>query len=389
MKGKFSSMDIGKYPVVVIGSGLYGLTIAEQVSSQIGIPVLVLEKRSHIGGNTWSEIDDETGIEIHKYGSHLFHTSNPRVWEYLNRFTQFSNYQHRVWTSHLEKVYPMPINLATICEFFGRQMSPDEAKELINSHISEIRSEPQNLEEKAISLIGRPLYEAFIRDYTEKQWQTNPKDLPASTISRLPVRYNFDNRYFNDVWEGLPNGGYAAMLNAMVSNPLIDIRLNIDFFDIRNLINSNQIVVFTGPIDQYFEYREGRLQWRTLDFKLETHFMGDYQGTSVMNYADLNVPFTRIHEFRHLHPDRDYPKDKTVIMKEYSRAAVGADEPYYPVNTRADRDILNRYRELAKLEKNVFFGGRLGTYQYLDMHMAIASAISTFENELGRKIRVR
>jgi len=379
-------MEIGAYPVVVVGSGLFGLTIAEQVTSLLGVPVLVLEKRGHIGGNAWSEFHDETGIEIHKYGSHLFHTSNHRVLTYLNKFTEFSSYQHRVWTSHHGKVYPMPINLGTICEFFGYQMSPDQARDLINSQTIEIAGEPQNLEEKAISLVGRPLYEAFIRDYTQKQWQTNPKDLSANIISRLPVRYDFNNRYFNDVWEGLPKNGYAAMLNAMAANPLIDIRLNVDFFDVKSLIKGDQTLVFTGPIDQYFKYSEGRLQWRTLDFEIETHFVRDFQGTSVMNYSDLEVPFTRIHEFRHLHPERDYPQDKTVIMKEFSRAATGMDEPYYPVNTLPDRDILTRYRELAKLEKNVFFGGRLGTYQYLDMHMAVASALSMFDNDLKHRI---
>lgn len=380
-------MEIGDYPVVVVGSGLFGLTIAEQVTSLLGIPVLVLEKRGHIGGNAWSEFHHETGIEIHKYGSHLFHTSNQRVLTYLNKFTEFSSYQHRVWTSHNGKVYPMPINLGTICEFFGYQMSPDQARDLINSQRIEIVGEPQNLEEKAISLVGRPIYEAFIRDYTQKQWQTNPKDLSANIISRLPVRYDFNNRYFNDAWEGLPKNGYAAMLNAMAANPLIDIRMNVDFFDVKSLIKGDQTLVFTGPIDQYFEYSEGRLQWRTLDFEIETHFVRDFQGTSVMNYSDLEVPFTRIHEFRHLHPERDYPQDKTVIMKEFSRAATGKDEPYYPVNTRPDRDVLTRYRELAKREKNVFFGGRLGTYQYLDMHMAVASALSMFDNELKHMLR--
>ena len=380
-------ISIGDYKVVVVGSGLFGLAVAEQITSSLGIPVIILEKRSHIGGNAWSEIHDETGIEIHKYGSHLFHTSNKRVWDYLNRFTQFSDYQHRVWTTHNDKTYSMPINLGTICQFFNRQMTPTQAKDLISSYTNEIDSEPQNLEEKAISMVGRPLYEAFIRDYTAKQWQTDPKDLPGSIIGRLPVRYNFDNRYFNDTWEGLPLNGYASMIEAMCANPLIDVRLNTDYFDIKSQLNSNQLIVYTGPIDQYFNYREGKLRWRTLDFKIETHSVGDFQGTSVMNYADLDVTFTRIHEFRHLHPERDYREDKTVIMKEYSREATDSDEPYYPINTPSDRDILNRYRELAKEEKNVVFGGRLGTYQYLDMHMAIASAISTFENLLEPKLR--
>ena len=380
-------MAIEDYKVVVVGSGLFGLTIAEQVATKLGLRVIVLEKRSHIGGNAWSEIHNETGIEIHKYGSHLFHTSNQRVWDYLNRFTKFTDYQHRVWTIHNKRTYSLPINLGTICHFFDRQLSPTQARKLIDSHANEIKMEPQNFEEKAISLVGRPLYEAFIRNYTAKQWQTDPKELPTSIISRLPVRYDFNNRYFNDTWEGLPVNGYASMLEAMCSNPLIDVRLNTDYFEWRKYLNPNQLVVYTGPIDQYFDYREGRLRWRTLNFEIETHEVADYQGTSVINFADLDVPFTRIHEFRHLHPEREYPMNKTVIMKEYSREALVSDEPYYPINTPEDRKILDRYRELAKMEENVFFGGRLGTYQYLDMHMAIASAISMFENQIKPRIR--
>ena len=387
-EGNCPLIALGDFKVVVIGSGLFGLAIAEQVTSVLGIPVIVLEKRSHIGGNAWSEIHDETGIEIHKYGSHLFHTSNQRVWNYLNKFSEFSDYQHRVWTIHNDKTYSMPINLGTISQFFNRQLSPTQARDLIDSQAREITKEPQNLEEKAISMVGRPLYEAFIKGYTAKQWQTDPKELPGNIIGRLPVRYDFNNRYFNDTWEGLPVNGYASMIEAMSANPLIEIRLNTDYFDIREQLSSNQLIVYTGPIDQYFNYQEGRLRWRTLDFKIETHKVADFQGTAVMNYADSDVSFTRIHELRHLHPERDYRNDKTVIMKEYSREAMGSDEPYYPINTALDRDMLNRYRELAKLEENVFFGGRLGTYQYLDMHMAIASAISTFENQLEPKLRL-
>ena len=378
-------MKISNYPVVIVGSGLFGLTVAERIADQLGLKVLLLEKRSHLGGNAWSEIHEETGIEIHKYGSHLFHTSNPVVWNYLNRFTDFSDYQHRVWTNHLGKTYSLPINLSTMSSYFGEQLSPDQARELIASHRKEILGDPENLEEKAISLIGRPLYDAFIKNYTAKQWQTDPRELPSSVISRLPVRYDFNNRYFQDTWEGIPIDGYASMLTKMVANPLIDLRLNIDFFDIKHEIENSQLVIYTGPIDQYFQYRYGKLNWRTLDFEIETHFTADYQGTSVMNYSDLTVPFTRIHEFRHFHPERNYPLDRTVIMKEFSRKADVGDEPYYPVNTKEDRAILNSYRELAKNEKTVLFGGRLGTYQYLDMHMAVASAIALFENQV-RKI---
>ncbi|HEX2176987.1 MAG TPA: UDP-galactopyranose mutase [Nocardioidaceae bacterium] len=370
--------------LVVVGSGFFGLTIAERCATQLGRKVLVLDRRNHIGGNAYSAPEPQTGIEVHQYGAHLFHTSNKRVWDYVNQFTSFTGYQHRVFTIFKDKVYPMPVNLATICEYFGRYMSPDEARALVAEQADEIDSEKaENFEEKGISLVGRPLYEAFFRGYTAKQWQTDPKNLPAAIVSRLPVRYNFDNRYFSDKFEGLPVNGYTAWLETMADHPNIEVRLESDFFDVRDDILGNVPVVYTGPVDAYFDYQAGELSWRTLDFELEVKNVGDYQGTSVMNYAAEEVPYTRIHEFRHFHPERDwYPRDRTVIMREYSRFAEKGDEPYYPINTAEDREKLLAYRDLAKAEPDVLFGGRLGTYKYLDMHMAIGSALTMFENKL-------
>jgi UDP-galactopyranose mutase len=370
--------------LVVVGSGFFGLTIAERCATQLGLKVLVLDRRYHIGGNAYSEREAETGIEVHKYGAHLFHTSNKRVWDYVNQFTQFTGYQHRVFTIYKGRVYPMPVNLATICEYFGRYMTPDEARALVAEQADEIDTDKaENFEEKGISLVGRPLYEAFFRGYTAKQWQTDPKDLPAAIVSRLPVRYNFNNRYFSDTFEGLPVNGYTAWLENMADHPNIEVRLDTDFFDLRGDLLGNVPVVYTGPVDAYFEYQAGELSWRTLDFELEVQKVGDFQGTSVMNYADEDVPYTRIHEFRHFHPERDwYPDDKTVIMREYSRFADKNDEPYYPINTAEDRQKLLAYRDLARAEPDVLFGGRLGTYKYLDMHMAIGSALTMFEIKL-------
>jgi UDP-galactopyranose mutase len=370
--------------LVVVGSGFFGLTIAERCATQLGRKVLVLDRRNHIGGNAYSAPEPQTGIEVHQYGAHLFHTSNKRVWDYVNQFTGFTGYQHRVFTIFKDKVYPMPVNLATICEYFGRYMSPDEARALVAEQADEIDSEKaENFEEKGISLVGRPLYEAFFRGYTAKQWQTDPRNLPAAIVSRLPVRYNFNNRYFNDTYEGLPVDGYTAWLENMADHPNIEVRLESDFFDMRDDILGNVPVVYTGPVDAYFDNQAGELSWRTLDFELEVKNVGDFQGTSVMNYAAEDVPYTRIHEFRHFHPERDwYPKDRTVIMREYSRFAEKGDEPYYPINTAEDREKLLAYRDLAKAEPDVLFGGRLGTYKYLDMHMAIGSALTMFENKL-------
>jgi UDP-galactopyranose mutase len=376
------------YDLVIVGAGFFGLTVAERTATQLNKRVLVLERRSHIGGNAYSEAEPETGIEIHKYGAHLFHTSNKRVWDYVNQFTEFTNYQHRVYTSHQGQVYPMPMNLAMINQFFGRSFTPDEARQLVAEQASEFKTEDaKNLEEKAISLIGRRLYEAFIKNYTAKQWQTDPKELAPGIITRLPVRYNFDNRYFNDTYEGLPRNGYTAWLTKMAEHPNIEVRLDVDYFEVRDQIPAGTPTVYTGPVDRYFDYSEGRLGWRTVDFEHEVvTTTGDFQGTSVMNYADEDVPYTRILEFRHFHPERDYPKDKTVVVKEFARFAKEDDEPYYPINTPEDRDKLERYRELVKQEaagRNIIFGGRLGTYKYLDMHMAIGSALSVFDNKVS------
>jgi UDP-galactopyranose mutase len=375
--------------LLVVGSGFFGLTIAERAATELGLKVQVIDRRHHIGGNAYSAADPETGIEVHDYGAHLFHTSNKTVWDYVNKFTSFTSYQHRVYTNYRGEVFPLPINLATINQFFRSAHSPDEARALIASQASEISTaEATNLEEKAISLIGRPLYEAFIKEYTAKQWQTDPTELPADVIARLPVRYTYDNRYFNDTFEGLPVDGYTAWIERMADHPNIEVTLDTDFFFGDHSFTKSAAVgqvpvIYTGPIDRYFDYAGGELGWRTLDFEREVLPVGDFQGTSVMNYADATVPYTRIHEFRHFHPERNhYPTDKTVIMKEYSRFASRDDEPYYPVNTPADREALLAYRELQKGESDVLFGGRLGTYQYLDMHMAIGSALVAFENKV-------
>lgn len=382
MSSKGVTGNLSRFPFVVVGSGFFGLTIAEQIASQLAVPVMVIEKREQIGGNAYSNIDQETGIEVHEYGSHLFHTSNEKVWEYVNRFTSFNNYVHRVKTTRKSEVFSMPVNLHTINQFLGKALSPNEAREWLTTTTDIQRKriglpalEENNFEDKAISLIGRPLYEAFIKGYTEKQWQTDPKSLPEEIISRLPVRLNYDDRYFSDTYEGLPSAGYLAWMQNMIRNPLIEVLTGTDYFDIKSQLSQEQITIYTGPLDRYFNYSEGVLGWRTLDFEKKIVDSEDFQGTSVMNYADLEVPYTRIHEFKHLHPERKYKEGKTIIMYEFSRIANTEDEPYYPINSLQDRMMLDKYRELAANEPNTYFGGRLGRYQYLDMHMAIASAL--------------
>jgi len=366
--------------ILIVGAGFYGATLAERIAGKLGRRVLLIDRRTHIGGNSYSETDRETGVEVHRYGAHLFHTPNEEVWRYLGQFTGFSAYRHRGVALHAGKVYSLPINLGTICQFFGRHFTPDEARALITSQAAEVAGrQPANLEEKAIALIGRPLYEAFIRGYTAKQWQTDPRELPPSIITRLPVRYTFDDRYFNDRFQGQPLDGYTAIFERMLASPLIETRLGVDFFALRNELPADLPVIYTGPIDRYFDYSEGELGWRTVDFENEVVATGDFQGTSIMNYADEDVPHTRILEFRHFNPERNYQTEKTLIAREYARFARRGDEPYYPIGATKDKTILARYQERVAAERNVHFGGRLGTYRYLDMHQAIAAALKAFE----------
>jgi len=368
---------------LIVGAGFYGAVIAERIANDLNLPVRIIDKRSHIGGNSYSYTDEETNIEIHKYGSHLFHTSDEEVWNYLGRFTKFNDYQHKVYTTYNGKVYTMPINLETINSFYEKNLTPDEAYKFLLEEIEKYKIEsPKNLEEKAISLIGKPLYEAFIYGYTKKQWETDPKNLPANIITRLPVRFNYSNRYFKDIYEGLPIDGYGKVFEKMLSNDNIELQLGVDFFDIKNTVDENTTVIYSGPVDKYFEYKFGVLGWRTIDFEIETKETNDFQGCSVMNYAEAEVPYTRIHEFKHYHPEREQSKDKTIVFKEFSRNAGKEDEPYYPINTPEDKEMYKKYLEATKLVENTIFGGRLGTYKYLDMHQVISMALNTYRSQI-------
>ncbi len=365
--------------LIVVGAGFYGMTIAERAAAE-GFKVVVIDKREHIGGNAYSYTNSVTGIEIHKYGSHCFHTNSEPVFKYLSRFTEWEPYEHHVWTLSKGRVYPMPINLATICIFAGRAMSPGEARAWIDESARKIVG-PRNLEEKAISLIGRPLYDAFVRGYTWKQWRTDPSQLPAEIITRLPVRFNFDNRYFSDTYQSMPRDGYTAIFEKMSSSRNISVHLSVDWFDLPACQGRAAPVVYTGPIDRYFDYRCGVLGWRTIDLEFETLGIEDFQGCPVMNYADVEIPWTRISEFKHLHPRRA-PRPNTVIAREYSRSAGAGDDPYYPVNLVEDKARYDAYRQLAQQEKHVHFGGRLGRYKYLDMHQAVGGALNAWEQDL-------
>jgi UDP-galactopyranose mutase len=365
---------------LVVGSGFFGSVIAERIANDKNERVAVIEKRDHIGGNSFSEIDRSTGIECHKYGSHIFHTSNETVWKYINNFTGFNNYRHRVFTTYKDSVYSMPINLDTINRFYGKCMTPGEAMKFLEGEIAkDANDNPSNLEDKAISLVGKGLYEAFFKGYTAKQWETDPKKLPSYIITRLPMRFNYNADYFNDPRQGIPLGGYEAVFKALLSSQNIDVYLNTDFFSIKHLIPKDCLVIYTGPIDRYFEYKYGELGWRSLAFEKEVHSVGDYQGTAVMNYSDISVPYTRIHEFKHYHPERDYRTDATVLVKEFSKKMTLESEPYYPINTVADKEVLALYEAEREQLKNTIFGGRLGTYAYMDMDRVIAEALRVYK----------
>ncbi|RSX50298.1 UDP-galactopyranose mutase [Bifidobacterium callimiconis] len=378
--------------LVIVGAGLFGLTVAQQAAEHAGVRVLIIDVRDHIGGNAYSYFDKETGIEIHKYGAHLFHTSNRRVWEYVNRFTEFTDYVHRVYATHDGEVYPLPINLGTINQFFRAHYTPAEARALVERQAGEhAHGIARNLDEQGKKLIGQPLYEAFIKNYTAKQWQTDPAELPASIIRRLPVRFNYDNRYFKDTWEGLPKNGYTAWFERMIADPRIEVKLGVDFFDESQPLNRRTLaeagvpVVYTGPIDRYFDYELGELKWRTVDFKERRYDEDDHFGCPVMNYSDADVPYTRAIEFKNFNPERaeSYAPGKTVVWEEYSRFARRGDEPYYPINTDEDKSIYDQYRTKAQLEPNTVFGGRLGTYQYYDMHQVIDTALTAYVEEVA------
>ena len=392
--------------VLVVGAGIFGLTVAERLATQQGKRVLVVDKRDHIGGNAYSEFDTETGIECHKYGAHLFHTSDETVWRYVNQFTEFTGYVHHVYATHLRKgaerpeVFPMPVNLGTINQFFQSNYTPDEARELIarqakNNPAAKENRQPANLAEQGISLIGEPLFNAFIKNYTAKQWQTPAEELSPEIIKRLPVRYTYNNRYFKDTHEGLPQDGYEAWFQRMVetgnkSRGSVTVKLKTDYFkdtNIKRLRDDGVTTIYTGPIDQFYDYQFGELSWRSLKLDKEVVNVHDFQGCSVMNYNDLEPKFTRIHEFKHFHPERadnvakwpGYAPDynKTVIVREYSKAWQQGDEPYYPINTAKDKAKLAKYQDLAQADKSkqIYFGGRLGEYAYYDMDKSFASAL--------------
>ena len=368
-----------KFDFLIVGTGFYGSVMAERISKVLKKTVLIIDKRPHIGGNCFSEICKKTNIEYHKYGTHIFHTSNQRVMNYMTPFMKLNNYRHQVLTKHKNHVYQLPINLETINSLFKKNFSPMEAKKFIGSitqNVNYLKS--KNFEEKAISVIGKKLYNAFIKNYTFKQWGMSPKKLPASTFNRLPVRFNYNEDYFNHCnWQGIPESGYTEIFKKLLSSKRIKTLLNYDFFKNYQNLKPKHATIYPGPIDRFFNYKFGKLGWRSLNFKHLIKSTPDYQGTAVMNYADLNYKYTRIHEPKHLHPERKINSKSSLIIEEYP--VFNNDEPYYPINDFNSKEALKKYKQLTTKLPNIFFGGRLADYAYYDMDMTISASLQKFE----------
>lgn len=358
--------------ILLVGAGLSGAVIGRELAED-GHKVTIVESRDHIAGNCHTERDTETGIMVHVYGPHIFHTDDEQVWDYVNRHTKFLPYKNRVKTTSKGTVFSLPINLHTINQFFGRSMRPDEALEFITSEQADTSIEdPKTFEEQALRFVGKDLYEAFFKGYTIKQWGMQPSELPASILKRLPVRFNYDDNYFFHKFQGMPEDGYTAMVEKILDHPSITVHLNTRFT--RDQADQYDHVFYSGPLDGFFDFELGRLGYRTLDFERFT-YDGDYQGCAVMNYGEEDVPFTRITEHKYFSPWEEH--EASVCYREFSRACGPDDIPYYPIRQVDEKALLADYVELAKTTKGVTFVGRLGTYRYLDMDVTIREALDT------------
>ena len=375
-----------KYDYLVVGAGLFGAIFAYE-ANKAGRKVLVIDRRPHVGGNIFTE--EVEGIQVHKYGAHIFHTSDKEVWNYIQQFAEFNRYTNCPVARYKDELYNLPFNMNTFSKMWGIK-TPEEAKEIIDRQIKEAGiKEPANLEEQAISLVGRDIYEKLIKGYTEKQWGKRASELPSFIIRRLPVRFVYDNNYFNDQYQGIPIGGYTQIIEKMMEG--VEVRLGVDFFEDREILESEaDHIVFTGMIDAFYDYCYGELEYRSLRFETETLDMENYQGNAVVNYTEYEIPYTRIIEHKHFeygcqggYGNTGTPAiQKTVITREYPAAWEKGAQPYYPMNDEKNNALYERYRELAEKEEHVIFGGRLGMYRYYDMHQVIAEALKCVKENL-------
>lgn len=375
-----------QYDYLIVGSGLFGSIFAYEANKK-GKKCLVIDKRPNIAGNIYTE--EQHGINVHKYGAHIFHTSNKEVWNYINQFAEFNRYTNSPVARYKDELYNMPFNMNTFNKLWG-VFTPEEAKAKIEEEKQQAGiTEPKNLEEQAISLVGKTIYEKLVKGYTEKQWGQRATELPSFIIKRLPVRFIYDNNYFNDIYQGIPMGGYTKIIEKMLDG--IDVRLNCDYFENKEeLDNIAEKIIFTGPIDQYYNFQFGELEYRSVRFETEVYDMENYQGNAVVNYTEYEVPYTRVIEHKHFEygaslgklPEGE-AKEKTIVSREYSDKWVQGKEPYYPINNDKNNELYKKYEELASQDSKVIFGGRLGQYKYYDMDKVIAEALKCVENELN------
>lgn len=359
----------GKF--LMVGAGLSGAVIGRHLAEE-GHQITIVDARPHIAGNCHTERDAETGVNVHIYGPHIFHTDDAEVWDYVNRYETFLPYKNRVKTISGGAVYSLPVNLHTINQFFGKTMGPDEAREFLTAQADTSITDPQTFEEQALRFVGRALYEAFFKGYTQKQWGVDPTKLPASILKRLPVRFNYDDNYFFHKFQGMPKDGYTAMVERILDHPGITVHLNTRFT--RDQAAAYDHVFYSGPLDGWYDFDMGRLGYRTLDFERFT-YQGDYQGTAVMNYGEVSVPWTRITEHKHFSPWESH--EGSVLYREFSRLCGPDDIPYYPIRLMEEQELLRQYVARAEGESGVTFVGRLGTYRYLDMDVTIREALNT------------
>ncbi len=358
--------------LLIVGAGFSGAVIAERLAKQMDCKIVVIDEREHIGGNCHTERDKETGVMVHVYGPHIFNTDNIEVWDYIQQFGKFESFINRVKIVYKGQVYSMPINLHTINQFYGKTLNPSEAKKFVENISDQSIKEPKNFEEQAMKFIGKDLYKAFFYGYTKKQWGCEPSELPASILKRLPVRFNYNDNYYNNPIQGIPVDGYTALFEKMLDHPSIEVRLNTKF-DKQFSTDEFDHVFYTGPIDAFFEYKHGRLSYRTVYF--EKHVTeGDYQGNPVINYSEESVPYTRVHEHKHFTPWENH--EKTVYFKEYSKETAPDDIPYYPKRLSDDMLILEKYQQEVSNLSGYTFLGRLATYRYMDMHHVIGEALT-------------
>lgn len=369
------------YDYLIVGAGLYGAVFAQE-AKKAGKTCLVIDKRGHIAGNIYTE--EVEGIQVHRYGAHIFHTSSKAVWQYVNQFAEFNRYTNSPVANYHGEIYNLPFNMNTFNKMWG-VVTPEEAQAKIDEQRGEIVGEPKNLEEQAISLVGRDIYEKLVKGYTEKQWGRDCKDLPAFIIKRLPVRLTFDNNYFNALYQGIPIGGYTKMVEHMLDG--IEVRLGVDYLEHKAELDAlAEKVVYTGPIDAYFHYSLGYLEYRSVRFENEILDKPNFQGNAAVNYADRETPWTRIIEHKWFEFGKDENGNdlpKTIISREYSSEWKPGDEPYYPVNDEKNGALYGEYKKLAEAEKNIIFGGRLGEYKYYDMDAVVALALEMSRKELG------